>query len=197
MKVIMVANMSRDSLRRQHVAFVTFIRDVDAGTTERRRHSAAPDDMPDHPLMASNPSAPQEQQQQLQRQRLRFSDFKFHRTPGGRCTAEVELEWIEGIKVRGSASGQSSPTVDLRVAAEAALRAIERFSDNVLQFDLAGVKSIRAFDANVIIVSITNRAEGPPKLLGSCLVEEDQVRGAVIAVLGATNRVLGNFIAMR
>jgi hypothetical protein len=85
----------------------------------------------------------------------------------------------------------------LRVAAEAALRAIERFSDNVLQFDLAGVKSIRAFDANVIIVSITNRAEGPPKLLGSCLVENDQARGSVIAVLGATNRVLGNFIAMR
>jgi hypothetical protein len=176
--------------------FGTVTRDVNAGTTERRRHSAAPDDMPDHPLMAPNSSAPQELQQQ-QRQRLRFSDFKFHRTPGGRCTAEVELEWIEGIKVRGSASGQSSPTVDLRVAAEAALRAIERFSDNVLQFDLAGVKSIRAFDANVVIVSITNRAEGPPKLLGSCLVEDDQVRGAVIAVLGATNRVLGNFIAMR
>jgi hypothetical protein len=154
--------------------------------------------MPEH-RMAPTSSAPQDQQQQQHqlRQRLRFSEFKFQRTPGGRCTAEVELEWIEGIKVRGSASGQSSPTVDLRVAAEAALRAIERFSDNVLQFDLAGVKSIRAFDANVIIVSITNRAEGPSKLLGSCLVEEDQVRGAVIAVLGATNRVLGNFIAMR
>lgn len=151
--------------------------------------------MPERQMFPSS-SAPQEAQQQ-NRQRLRFSEFKFQRTPGGRCTAEVELEWIEGIKVRGSASGQSSPTVDLRVAAEAALRAIERFSDNVLQFDLAGVKSIRAFDANVIIVSITNRAEGPAKLLGSCLVEEDQARGAVIAVLGATNRVLGNFIATR
>jgi hypothetical protein len=187
--------MSVVSRGRQRVAFGTVTRDVNAGTTERRRNSAAPNTMPDHPLIASTTSSPQELQQH--RQRLRFSDFKFHRTPGGRCTAEVELEWIEGIKVRGSASGQSSPTVDLRVAAEAALRAIERFSDNVLQFELAGVKAIRAFDANVVIVSITNRAEGPPKLLGSCLVEEDQVRGAVIAVLGATNRVLGNFIAMR
>ena len=117
MKVIMHANMSGVSRGRQRVAFGTVVRDVNAGTTERRRRSAAPNTMPDHPLMAPNPSSPQELQQH--RQRLRFSDFKFHRTPGGRCTAEVELEWIEGIKVRGSASGQSSPTVDLRVAAEA------------------------------------------------------------------------------
>jgi hypothetical protein len=34
-------------------------------------------------------------------------------------------------------------------------------------------------------------------LLGSCLVENDPVRGAVLAVLSATNRVLGNFIATR
>ena len=59
------------------------------------------------------------------------------------------------------------------------------------------MKSIRVFDANVIIVSISNRGAGPVKLLGSCLVENDPVRGAVVAVLGATNRVLGNFIAMR
>jgi hypothetical protein len=131
------------------------------------------------------------------RERLRFTDFRFQRSADGRCAAEVELEWVEGIKVRGSASGQSSPTVDLRVAAEAALRAIERFSDNTLAFELVGVKSIRAFDASVIIVSIANRGAGPTRLLGSCLVETDPVRGAVVAVLGATNRMLGNFIATR
>ncbi len=131
------------------------------------------------------------------RERLRFSDFRFERSSDGRCAADVELEWMDGIKVRGSASGQSSPTVDLRVAAEAALRAIERFSENALAFELVGVKAIRAFDANVIIVSIANRGDGPPRLLGSCLVESDPVRGAVVAVLSATNRMLGNFIALR
>jgi len=132
-----------------------------------------------------------------QRQRLRFTDFRFRRSTDGRCTAEVELEWLEGQKVRGAASGQSSPTVDLRVAAEAGLRAIETFSEGVLAFELIGVKAIRAFDANVVIVSIANRRDGPARLLGACLVEDDPVRGAVVAVLGATNRVLGNFIAMR
>lgn len=131
------------------------------------------------------------------RERLRFTDFRFRRASDGRCTAEVELEWVEGHKVRGTASGQSSPTVDLRVAAEASLRAIETFSDSALVFELIGVKSIRVFDANVVIVSIVNRHDGPRRLLGSCLVEDDPVRGAVIAVLNATNRMLGNFIATR
>jgi hypothetical protein len=135
---------------------------------------------------------------QVKHERLRFSDFRFVRNADGRCSAEVELEWWEGRKMRGSASGQSSPTVDLRVAAEAALRAIEMFAENTLAFELLGVKAIRAFDANVVIVSIANRrSEGPRRLLGSALVESDPVRGAVVAVLGATNRVLGNFIATR
>lgn len=137
-------------------------------------------------------------QAQLKRERLRFSEFFFRRTPDGRCSAEVELEWVEGAKVRGKSAGQSSATVDLRVAAEAALRAIEIFSDHALQFEILGVKAIRAFDASVIIVSIVvKRGEGPRKLLGACLVEDDPVRGAAVAVLNATNRVLGNFISTR
>jgi hypothetical protein len=134
----------------------------------------------------------------LKRERLRFSDFVFHRTSDGRCSAEVELEWVGGIRVRGSSAGQSSPTVDLRVAADAALRAIELFAEGSLSFELIGVKAIRAFDASVIIVSIVNRrSEGPRRLLGSSLTEDDPVRGAVLAVLSATNRVMGNFIATR
>jgi hypothetical protein len=134
----------------------------------------------------------------LKRERLKFTDFKFRRTPGGKCSAEVELEWIDGIRVRGTSAGQSSATVDLRVAADAALRAIETFSDNSLEFELVGVKSVRAFDATVVIVSVTvKKGDGPRKLLGACLAEDDPVRGAAVAVLNATNRVLGNFIATR
>ncbi|MEP6691069.1 MAG: hypothetical protein ABJD07_07920 [Gemmatimonadaceae bacterium] len=132
------------------------------------------------------------------RGRLRFTDFSIQRNPHGDCTVEVELEWTEGDRVRGRSTGQSSPTLDLRLAAEAALRAIETFSDGAMGLDLIGVKHVRAFDANVIIVAIANRkAEGPRRLLGSALVESDAVHGAVMAVLGATNRVLGNFIATR
>jgi hypothetical protein len=135
---------------------------------------------------------------QLKRERLRFSDFRFARTPAGHCTAAVELEWVDNVRVTGNAEGQSSPMGDLRIAADAALRALERFSDGALVFELVGVKLLRAFDANIVIVSVAvKRGDGPKKLLGCYLAETDSVRGAVVAVLNATNRVLGNFIATR
>ena len=135
---------------------------------------------------------------QLKRERLRFSDFKFTRTPSGQCSCEVELEWVDGVRVVGKASGQSSPMGDLRISADAVLRALETFSGSALQFELVGVKLLRAFDANVVIVSVNvKKGEGPPRLLGCYLAEHDAVRGTVVAVLNATNRVLGNFIPTR
>ena len=87
---------------------------------------------------------------QLKRERLRFSNFRFARTPSGLCTAEVELEWLDGVSVVGRATGQSSPMGDLRVAAEAALHALENFAGGALAFELAGIKALRAFDANIV-----------------------------------------------
>jgi hypothetical protein len=137
-------------------------------------------------------------QRELKRERLRFTNFRFSRSPSGQCRADVELEWLEGVRVNGSASGQSSPMGDLRIAAEAALRALESFSAGALQLELLGIKAVRAFDASVVIVSVgVKKGDGPPRLLGSYLAERDSLRGAVIAVLGATNRVLGNFIARK
>lgn len=131
------------------------------------------------------------------RERLRFADFQFTRTPDGKCAADVALEW-EGTIVRGKSSGLSNPMVDLRVAAEAALQALQTFTEGGLEFELIGVKAVRAFDANVIIVSLSVRQDGAlRRLLGVALVEDNPTRGAVLALLNATNRVLGNFIATR
>lgn len=137
-------------------------------------------------------------QAQLKRERLRFVDFRFGRTPQGACHAEVELEWLDGARVTGKAQGTSSEMGDLRCAAEAAIDAIERFSESALELELLGVKALRAFDANIVIVSVeVKRGEGPRRLLGSYLAEQDPIRASVVAVLNATNRVLGNFIATR
>jgi hypothetical protein len=127
-----------------------------------------------------------------------LSNFSFNRTQAGQCAAEVELEWLDNERITGKSRGQSSPMVDLRIAAEAALQAIENFSKGELKFELLGVKALRAFDANVVIVSVeVTRGDGPRRLLGSYLAEGDPIRAAVVAVLNATNRVLGNFIATR
>src|SRR5438445_582944 len=65
-------------------------------------------------------------------------------------------------------------------------------------FELLGVKAVRAFDATVVIVSLSVRTEGKAaRMVGSYLTEGDATRGAALAVLNATNRVLGNYFATR
>jgi len=85
-----------------------------------------------------------------------------------------------------------------RLGAEAAIRALESFTEGTITFDLVGVKVVRAFDANVVIASLIQRGDsGPDRLLGCYLADGDMVRGAALAVLNATNRVLGNYISTR
>jgi hypothetical protein len=84
----------------------------------------------------------------------------------------------------------------LRCAAQAAVAALESAIGRRVTFELLGVKSLRAFDANVIIVSLTTQGDGPARrIVGSYLAESDLERGAALAVLHATNRVLGNVFA--
>jgi hypothetical protein len=130
------------------------------------------------------------------RERLRFTGFGLTRSPSGLVTCEVSLEWAPGEAIVGRAQGQASPAGDARLGAEAAIRALESFTQGVVTFELVGVKVVRAFDANVVIASLLQRGDaGPDRLLGCYLADGDMVRGAALAVLNATNRVLGNFIS--
>ena len=157
--------------------------------------------MPSTPPNSTSPQAPltpPNPANQGSRERLRFTDFRFDRTPSGRSSATVQLEWIEGDPIMGKASGQTSELGDLRIACEAALRAIESFAKGAFTLELLGVKLIRAFDSNVIIVAISaKRPEGATRLLGCTRAERDPLHGSIIAVLHATDRLLGNLIATR
>ena len=134
----------------------------------------------------------------VRQERLRFSNFSFERTRAGRVTCQVTLEFGPGEKITGEVSGQASPAGDTRLGAEAALRALETFTEETLKFELIGVKVVRAFDGNIVITSLIQRGDdGPDRLLGCYLAEGDLVRGAALSVLNATNRVLANFILAR
>lgn len=131
------------------------------------------------------------------RVRLRFADFAFTLAQSGQCSAEVTLEWDGELHV-GRSIGQSSPLGDFRVAAEATLRALEDFVKEVMHFELLGVRHVRAFDANLLVVSVSLREDSQlTRLVGCYLAETDTRRGAAMAVLNATNRALGNYIATR
>jgi hypothetical protein len=129
---------------------------------------------------------------------LRFQDFAFQRLASGRCRARVVLSWSDGRQFVGESEGVISQAGELRCSASAAVRALERVSQPQLGFEVLGVKAVRAFDATVVIVSLSARTETTvSRLVGSFLAETDAPRGAALAVLNATNRILGNYYFAR
>lgn len=126
-------------------------------------------------------------------ERLRFVGLDFERLPSSRCRARVTLEWGADERFEGTAQGLASEAGELRCVAQATLSAIEHAVSGRSTFDLLGVKAVRAFDAVVLIVSISvQEAAGSRRLVGSYLAGDDAPRGAAVAVLNATNRMLGN-----
>ena len=130
--------------------------------------------------------------------RLKFQDFEFRRLASGRCRAKVVLSWADGRQFVGESEGVTSQAGELHCCAVAAVHALEQAVAAKLSFELLGVKAVRAFDATVVIVSLSAReAQTASRLVGSYLSENDPPRGAALAVLNATNRILGNYFATR
>jgi hypothetical protein len=130
--------------------------------------------------------------------RLRFTNFSLVRLPSGRCRARVMLTWQDRDEYVGEAEGLTSQAGELRCAAEACVIALTKAVKSEVKFELIGVKAVRAFDSNVVIVSlaIPRHAEGQ-RLVGCFLTDDNPPRGAALAVLNATNRLLGNRFFMR
>ncbi len=130
-------------------------------------------------------------------ERLKFSDFDFATLPDGRCRARVELHLGDQAQFEGTSEGLASPTGELRCAAQAAVLALEQAVEGKVELELLGVKSVRAFDSTVVIVSLACQQEESHRVVGSCLAEGQLPRGAALAVLNATNRMLGNLVFTR
>jgi hypothetical protein len=127
------------------------------------------------------------------RRRVRFVAARLTTPSMGRGRAEVELEW-GGLAYRGDADGETGPAIALRLAAMATLRSLEAVLEGRLRFDLMGIKLVRAFDADVVVALL--RAPGGEPLVGASLAVDEPYRAAALAVLNATNRVLGNYLTV-
>lgn len=131
-------------------------------------------------------------------ERLRFAEFTLDRLPNGRCRARVGLTWRDSEQFTGEGEGLGSQAGELRCSAHACAIALGQAVEGGLKFELLGVKAVRAFDATVVIVSLAVHGEGSgQRVVGSYLTETDTARGAALAVLNATNRILGNRLFMR
>lgn len=125
--------------------------------------------------------------------RVRFVRAHLANPTAGRAKASVVLEW-EGRVYESGAEGESGAAIELRLAALAALRTVEAVIRGGLRFQLLGVKTVRAFDSDLVVATVAIQdAPGRP-LLGAVIADGDTARGATLAVLNATNRVLGNYL---
>ena len=130
------------------------------------------------------------------RERLRFESLEYEESPNGRCRARVTLEWAGNIRFEGASDGTATLEGGLRAGAEATLQAAGEAAGEELTLALRGVKAVRAFDAWLVVVSVLGTSDADTyRLLGSYpCPDDDTVRGAAMAVLDATNRVLSRFV---
>lgn len=127
------------------------------------------------------------------RQRVRFDSIQVEELSNRRMRVRVTLEWNAVAHV-GELEGEPGETIELRTAVGACVRAIEQIAGEPLGLRLVGVKRVRAFDAELMVVSLYRHSEAPHKLVGAVLMTDEPHRAAALALLNALNRVLGNFL---
>lgn len=127
------------------------------------------------------------------RRRVRFIGAERKETRDGHVRIDAELEW-QGERFQGSAEGDSGALVELRTAAQAALKAVEALTREEMKLRLIGVKQFRAFDTELVVASLVRTNAEMQRYVGSVLATADPTRAACLAVLNALNRALGNFL---
>lgn len=129
------------------------------------------------------------------RRRARLVSVGYEEPRPGAGMAHVTLEWHD-VEHEGAATGESGPVAPLRLVARATLGALESVLDGVVHFDLVGVKALRIFDRDLVVALIRGNDTSEPPFAGASLVSDDLPRSACLAVLNATNRLLGNYLAV-
>ncbi len=124
--------------------------------------------------------------------RITFKDVVLDQV-GDRCSVRVTLSLPPDVEMIGTAEGEASQQGRLWCAAEATARAIEKCCNRAnLELAIIAVQLVETVHAVLIVVSLANPAkEEGKRLVGSCVVKEQLERSAVLAVLSATNRLVG------
>ncbi len=121
--------------------------------------------------------------------RIKLEEFEVTRLPGGRCLGRVTVGWHHGNGFVGTAEAPDSPHGQVRCAAEATALALERATRNKVALQVLAVKEIEGSGTVLVVVSFAVE-DVMKRLVGAGLAVERPSRGAVLAVLNATNRVL-------
>lgn len=123
--------------------------------------------------------------------RLVLESVHLERRTGEKIECTVTLS--DGEQYEGRATGMDHRTTRLTVVARAALEAVRQVAEQDRTLMLDGVEAVDAFGGQVVLALIhamEDRRAIP--LMGAALVEDSREETAVLAVLDATNRWVGN-----
>jgi hypothetical protein len=124
-------------------------------------------------------------------QRLRLRACRLDREAGAlsRVTVEFRAESDEQPLICRR-EGPTCAGGDLRLAALATLDAVSASTGAALRFELVGVKPLRAFDTNLIVVGILAHRDGTvTRVVGTAIADDDVLAGVARATLHAVNRL--------
>ena len=127
--------------------------------------------------------------------RVRFEDVQYERPHSNFFVVNVAIGW-EDQSLWGRAEGEGGQAVELRVCAQATTAALYELLKGEVSFQLVGVKAVRVFDQDLVAVLLHSPQAPDRRMVGVSLVVDDPYRSAVLAVLNATNRLLGNYLVM-
>lgn len=129
--------------------------------------------------------------------RLRLVGCRVEHGRGAVTHAIVECDGpAEGQTTVGRQEGSTCPGGDLRLAALATLDVISQATCGALRLELIGVKPIRAFDTNLIVVAVLAHHEGQvTRIVGSAIADDNVVMGTARATLHALNRLASPLLA--
>ena len=128
----------------------------------------------------------------VSRHRVRFVSIDRTMEPDHRVRIRIQLEWRGEVKV-GQALGEAGEFIELRTAAIAAVNALDAVVGESLQVKVVGVKQVRAFDTELMVVSMHRTGNPTTRLVGAVPGGRDPRASAAIAVLNGLNRTLGNY----
>lgn len=149
--------------------------------------------MPSEPEGSSGPAnqgpAATPQPSPEARARFRIVSVSTGREPGSQVRVSVTLGLGDG---RGTAEreGVGGRTVQLRLGAQATLEAMGDLLQREVRHRLVGVKTVRAFDRDLVLVGVRSPSLPSRQLLGGVPIGDDPVRAACKATLDAVNRVI-------
>lgn len=129
------------------------------------------------------------------RHRVRFLGVERVTERDNRVKIKVSLEWHGRIST-GEAIGEAGELIELRTAAMAAVAALESVVQDQLGVRVVGVKQVRAFDADLMVVSLHRAGGSPQRLVGAVPGGRDPRASAAVAVLNGLNRTVGNYLAV-